>query len=59
MWTDQTAVPIPSDNYTLYNQLKNYGFDSKNSTAFWTVLISSISMTILQIWAWLPLEADF
>jgi hypothetical protein len=46
MWTDQTAVPLPSDNYTLYNQLKNYGFDSKNSTAFWTVLISSISMTI-------------
>jgi hypothetical protein len=59
MWIDQTAVPLPTDNWGLYNVLKNYGYDNDNSAAFWSVLTSSIFMLVIQTWAWLPFEADY
>lgn len=59
MWIDQTAKPFPATTYTLYAMLSNYGYDSDNSPAFWMVLWSSVLQLILQIWSWLPFEAEF
>ena len=59
MWIDQTAVPLPTTDFTLYTMLKYYGYDNDNSPAFWSVLSSSLFMLVIQIWAWLPFEADY
>ncbi len=56
MWTDQSAVSIPKNNYTLVAALALYGYDNYYKGAMWTTFIF-IFLDAGLIWlTWKPFQ---